>query len=351
MNWSRLPFALSPLDRNALVRRSQGLIDSLRVESLRADSRTRIVVLRDRQIAVRTAQGDVLEGDGGRLTGVSSLISDDTHANPALSPWFDGRVVGESVLERARIDWLYLGQVSAGLLGESGEDMQIVAAILPRDVELGEPYEQVSWQGLRELADVWAPEVTGILVPALALANWHETARFCGRCGAPTAITQAGWSRTCTGCAAEAFPRMDPAVIMAIIDGDDRILLGNSARWPSGRYSTLAGFVEPGESLEDAVRREVLEESGIVVGAVHYQASQPWPFPASLMLGFYGRAQSTHISVDREEIREANWFTRNELRAACANGEVTLPSNSSIARALIDGWLKAEINLSGVAPV
>ena len=192
--------------------------------------------------------------------------------------------------------------------------------------------------GLREAGSLLSPLDAGLFVHSAALLNWHATHTHCPRCGAPTVPITGGHVRQCTADGSEHFPRTDPAVIMAVLDRADRLLLGHQAVWPPGRFSTLAGFVEPGESLEMAVAREVAEEAGVLVETVDYAGSQPWPFPASLMLGFYARASSTDIVVDGLEIAEARWFTRAELREATAAGEVLLPPTVSIARRLIEGW-------------
>ncbi|WP_461007739.1 NAD(+) diphosphatase [Streptomyces capparidis] len=192
--------------------------------------------------------------------------------------------------------------------------------------------------GLREVALLLDDRDSGLMVNAVALDNWHRMHRFCARCGQPTQLASAGHVRRCPACGAEHYPRTDPAVIMLVVDADDRCLLGNHALWPRGRFSTLAGFVEPGESLEQAVRREVAEEAGVRVGEVSYQGSQPHPFPSSLMLGFLARALSTDIQVDGEEMAEARWFTRRELAEAVSSGEVIPPNEMSIARRLVELW-------------
>jgi len=177
-----------------------------------------------------------------------------------------------------------------------------------------------------------------LLVHAVGLANWHATHPRCARCGERTEIAQAGHVRRCPACSALHFPRTDPAVIMLVTDEADRALLGRHASWPPQRYSTLAGFVEPGETLEDAVRREVLEEVGIAVTDVTYAGSQPWPFPSSLMVGFFAAARSASIQVDGSEIADARWFTRAEVRALTGSGSLVLPGLVSISRWLIEGW-------------
>ncbi len=196
------------------------------------------------------------------------------------------------------------------------------------------------FMGLRELWANTEDAVASKLVYARAMAIWHLNHPHCSRCGAPTRATESGHSRTCTSsvCGHRTFPRTDPAVIMLITDGE-RCLLGRKAEWRPGQYSTVAGFVEPGESIENAVRREVAEETGVKVGAVRYMASQPWPFPSSLMLGFRGEALSTAISRDTDELEDCRWFTRDEVRAAeTGPGTLLLPHRSSISRWLIEGW-------------
>jgi NAD+ diphosphatase len=184
-----------------------------------------------------------------------------------------------------------------------------------------------------------APDAS-MMAHARGLMHWRTRNRFCGACGAPTAPRSAGNALSCEGCGAQHFPRTDPAVIMLVTRGQ-RCLLGHSGRFPNARmYSTLAGFVEPGESLEEAVRREVAEETGIVVGAVHYHSSQPWPFPSSIMLGFHAEGLSEEITIDPEELKDARWFSRDSLRDPEALG-ISLPRVDSIARRLIEDWLEA----------
>nr|WP_284290137.1 NAD(+) diphosphatase [Angustibacter aerolatus] len=153
--------------------------------------------------------------------------------------------------------------------------------------------------------------------------------------------------RRCSADGSDHYPRTDPAVIMTVVDDDDRLLLGSSARWPAGRYSTLAGFVEPGESLEATVRREVREEVGVEIGDVAYLGSQPWPFPASIMLGFVAQALTTEVHVDGEEIAAARWFTRDELAESVAAREVLLSPRLSISRALVEHWYGGRIDDGG----
>lgn len=198
-----------------------------------------------------------------------------------------------------------------------------------------------SWSGLFGVGRL-APAEAGLAVHAIALAQWHRNHRFCPACGSVLEVIDAGHVLRCTGCGKSHFPRTDPAVIMLVTsdaDGVDRALLGRQAAWPPGRYSTLAGFVDPGESLESAVVREVMEETGVEVADVSYFGNQPWPFPASLMVGFYARAVTTEIAVDGIEIEDAKWFTREELIAHSHRGDAMLPRNFSISRALIEAWV------------
>ena len=196
---------------------------------------------------------------------------------------------------------------------------------------------------LRFVGPSIAEEDASLAVHAVGLSRWHQTHRFCPRCGSGTDVIKAGHSRMCPGCGIEHFPRTDPAVIMLITDGDDRAILGRQVRWPEGRFSTLAGFVEPGESLPDAVRREVMEEVSVVVDEVQFAGSQPWPFPSSLMLGFHGLAKPQDITVDGMELAEARWFSRAEISELTASGELLLPPLVSISRWLIDTWHQGEI--------
>ncbi|MGC9368450.1 MAG: NAD(+) diphosphatase [Paracoccaceae bacterium] len=193
---------------------------------------------------------------------------------------------------------------------------------------------------LRQIMTRLSPRAAEVAATARALFGWHRSHRFCARCGAESAMAMAGWQRDCPACGAHHFPRTDPVVIMLITHGNE-VLLGRSPGWPEGMFSLLAGYVEPGETLEAAVRREVLEESGIRVGAVSYLASQPWPFPASLMVGCRGEALTRDITIDPDEIEDALWATREEILAALAGErEGLLPARQgAIAHFLLRNWL------------
>ncbi len=220
------------------------------------------------------------------------------------------------------------------LLGVDGDG---VAYFAVATAELPPPAAEQRVAGLREVGAALNARDAGLLVHAVALDNWHRTHPCCSRCGAGTTVSAAGHVRTCPVDGSDHYPRTDGAVIMAVVHRD-RILLGTQARWPGRRFSVLAGFVEPGESLEQAVRREVLEETGVRVGDVTYMGSQPWPFPSSLMLAFLASAETEEIRVDGVEIAAAAWFSRQDVADQCATGELTLPPPVSIARRLIEHW-------------
>ncbi|NHC23082.1 NAD(+) diphosphatase [Nocardioides sp. IC4_145] len=243
-----------------------------------------------------------------------------------------------------RVAWVPPSQAPDGLrvlLGEREGRAWFAVVTGPEEAK-----GDASWLPLRGLLPSLSDDnlaVAPLVLHALGLAEWHFATRFCPRCGGRLEATAAGHELVCTQCGKSQFPRSDPAVIMVVTSGepgaeDERCLLGRQAMWPEGRYSTLAGFCEPGETLEDAVRREVAEETGVVVGEVEYFSSQPWPLPASLMVGFVARATSTEITVDEVEIEDARWFTRAEMREQATSGELVLPGGVSISRSLIEHW-------------
>jgi len=242
------------------------------------------------------------------------------------------------------IDWVPSAQAPEGLrvfLGEHGGRAWF-AAIVGTEPAKAAPAEWLPLRGLLPLLVNDTDPEAPLVLHALGLAEWLFVTRFCPRCGESLTPRKAGHELTCTNGHTQ-FPRTDAAVIMLVTAGepgsaDERCLLGRQAVWPEGRFSTLAGFYEPGETLEDAVRREVAEEVGVRVGAVEYFGNQPWPLPASLMLGMIGRAESTEITVDEHEIEEARWFTRAEMRELAESGSVLLPGGVSISRSLIEHW-------------
>jgi NAD+ diphosphatase len=226
------------------------------------------------------------------------------------------------------------------LLGRSG-DINIfsyeITSAEPPQLEVGTRFED-----LRMVAANLPAEEAGMLGYARAMIAWRSRNRFCGSCGFATLPAKAGHVLICTNpvCRHEQFPRTDPAIIVLVSDGD-RALLGRQAAWPAGRYSTIAGFVEPGESLEDAVAREVFEETGIEVDAIEYHSSQPWPFPSSLMLGFTAHASTSEIHLRDQELEDAQWFTRADVAA----GRPIVPPNVSISFRLIENWFNAGTDL------
>lgn len=211
-------------------------------------------------------------------------------------------------------------------------------------------------RGIRSAAGRLSAHHLALFMHAVALTSWHENHPCCPRCGARTEVRAAGYVRRCPVDGSEHYPRTDPAVIVLVTDGApvdaERCLLGRQASWPRGRFSTLAGFVEPGETVEGAVVREVAEEVGVEVASVAYAGSQPWPFPASLMLAYYATAAPSQdepppVTVDGEEIVEARWFSRDEFRQATDSGEVMVPPRLSVARRLIEGWLGGPVATEG----
>ncbi|MGW0200383.1 NAD(+) diphosphatase [Nonomuraea sp. NPDC003201] len=231
--------------------------------------------------------------------------------------------------------------VAAPLPSGPGGDVngRLTVPMSLRDTPEGEPVAA----GLRQVGGLLGDRDAGLLVYAVALEAWHTTHEYCPRCGTRTDVRAGGHIRVCPQDGSQHFPRVDPAVIMLVRDEDDRCLLARGPQWPEGRLSILAGFVEPGESLEHAVAREVAEEVGVTVVRPRYLGSQPWPFPRSLMLGFFAEAISTELTPDAEEIAEARWFSREELARALESGELRLPPPVSIARRLIETWYGGEL--------
>jgi NAD+ diphosphatase len=239
--------------------------------------------------------------------------------------WIDG---GRLVLERPSAGAVFLGLLDG-------------VPVFADDVDGAGPARGRP-AGLREAATELPAEDAALAAYAGSLLAWHRRHRFCANCGAATEPRDGGHERVCPSCDAHHFPRTDPVVIVLVSDGGDGLLLGRQARWPDGRFSLLAGYVEPGETLEEAVRREVLEESGVAVDSVTYVASQPWPFPSSLMLGFTAVAGRGDPAPGDNELAEVRWFERSEVEAAArGDGQLKLAPSYSIARRLIDAWLAA----------
>ncbi|MDM7854189.1 NAD(+) diphosphatase [Cellulomonas alba] len=324
-----LPLSRALVDRAAHLR-----ADASAVDDARADPTTRVLLVGDSSV--------VLSADG-ELALLTPADADEAAAT------LEGTPADEPGTAHDAEQWLLLGADDGGRYlarrvratrpaPPTGSPSDVLvhrreAPPAPRELPSGLVRAALRTVG----ADLGARDA-GLATAAVALDAWHSRHPRCPRCGGPTRITQAGWVRTCEVDGSEHYPRTDPAVIMAVIDDADRLLLGHAAAWAAGRWSTLAGFVEAGESLEHAVRREVLEETGVVVGEVKYRGSQPWPFPASLMVGFHARATTGDVRVDGVELTDARWFTREELARAVVDGEVIPPGRSSIARALVEDW-------------
>jgi len=299
---ARLPLSRFEIDRDNLARERDGLFDTLW-----ANPATRILPI---------FQGTAL------LASPTSLALLPVDAVPAAE---------------LRV---YLG-LSTSTTSPEPAGTPIVAALLEDAGHLAES----EWANLRTVGSILSDRDAGIFTEALGILNWHASHRFSPRTGEPTVSEKGGWVRRDPVSNTEVFPRTDAAIIVGITDADDRILLGSNALWESNRYSLLAGFVEPGESLESAIVREVFEESGIHVVDPVYLGSQPWPFPASLMLGFLAKvdpAHGTETTPDGAEILDLRWFTRDELAAALT--EIKLPGPTSIARAILEEWFGGPID-------
>ncbi|MEO5876437.1 MAG: NAD(+) diphosphatase [Streptosporangiaceae bacterium] len=282
----------------------------------------------------------------GNLDRVAERRRDDDWVDAA---WADSRVV---VVDQGRVqvkvadtlELVFLDAKNAPdgpryLLGLDEDEIAYFAveAALP-DLDGAEPAD------LRRVGALLGDVDSGVMTHAVALANWHSTHRYCPRCGRETQVIAAGHVRVCPEDGSEHYPRLDPAVIMLVHDTADRVLLARGAAWPERRVSILAGFVEPGESLEQAVAREVHEEVGLVVADADYLGSQPWPLPQSLMVGFTCLAeQGQELRYEDGEIEEAHWYSRDELRTAALAGEVLLPGKVSIARQILEHWYGGDL--------
>jgi len=332
-------YAAPGFERAGLRRRDSGWI----VEHLADPASLFVPVWRNQNLVVEIDGGEpraVVLGRGG----IGPLLGDRIAAEERLGR---GELVFIGVVEKrahfaidlspveAPLDMLHSPALAAsGLIG--------AGVPTPGDQRIGDALgaASVRFADLRQLGGRLDRREAALLALARAIMFWHARHRFCGLCGSPTRSEEAGHMRRCTdpACNTMHFPRTDPAVIMLVTEGD-RALLGRSRHFPAGMYSTLAGFVEPGESLEEAVAREVREESGIEVGAVEYHSSQPWPFPANIMLGFHAEALTTEITVDLGELEDARWFERGWLLSHVDDDTFRLPRLDSIARRLVEDWL------------
>jgi NAD+ diphosphatase len=308
----RIAYCAFPLDRASALRRDAAAL----AEAARADSTRVVPVWRNRNL----------------------ITADDAPAMVALTGETARRALAAG---RERI---FLGADSRGAWFAA--DVSDIAEADLAPLLDGTP-AGAAFRELRSAGALLAGDEAAVLACARGLAHWHTASRFCGTCGAPTESRDGGHARRCIrpDCGRDHFPRTDPAVIMLLTrpaprrkPGDARCLLARQHHWPEGMYSALAGFVEPGEGLEAAVAREAMEETGLRLAAVSYRASQPWPFPASLMLGFRAEAAGDEIRRDEKELADARWFTRAELKAL-PEGDLRLSRPDSIARFLIEEWL------------
>jgi NAD+ diphosphatase len=264
--------------------------------------------------------------------------------------------VGDAFMHREReaLRWLnaeeraqLLPHASISLLGLIDDRPHFMLLLDERDDAAAlEAALEARRMGLREAGLQLAADEAGLFAYTKGLAHWQRETRFCARCGAPVQLVSSGHRAQCTNpaCGRLHFPRTDAAIIV-IVEYDGACLLGRQATWPPGRYSTLAGFVEPGEALEDAVRREVAEESGVIVGDVHYHSSQPWPMPASLMVGFTAKAVSPAIHLRDGELEDARWFTPQQIIDGLADGSLATPAKLSVSYQLISHWLRERVGL------
>ncbi len=312
------------IDRAAVQRRDEAWVD----ERLGSEETLFVPVWREKNFVDRAeAEGDAEY----RLSGA-------VDAPPAP----DRRL--RAVLLRAdEVRPLLDGHRRAVLLGESGPHTYFALDL--SDIADASAHRALAGRGefvgLRRVGPLLDRFDGGLMAYARAMVRWHQQNTYCGVCGARTVMLEAGFLRRCTDaeCGQQHFPRTDPAIIVLVTHGD-RALLGRQAKWDATWYSVLAGFVEPGESLEQAVRREVKEEAGITVSDVRYDSSQPWPFPSSLMIGFTAEALDGEILIGDDELEDARWFTRAEIDAAVKAGDLRLSPRTSISRHLIESWRK-----------
>lgn len=318
------PLARAALDRDGEARGVDGF-----AERFDADPASRVIVLH----RGRALLAERVEGSPPRLQFLEPAAVPDSTLRAYL-----GRTIAISSPVASADEGS--ADVSIAASDDLPEGTAIELRVLDDAVAADLEPEEARWANLRAAAPVLGDRDAGLFTEALALANWHAAAPFCPRCGSTTTVVQAGWARRCDREGKLLFPRTDPAVIVLVTDDDDRVLLGSNALWEQNRFSLLAGFVEPGESLEAAVIREVGEEAGLRVDRVEYGASQPWPLPASLMLGFTARVADgstpSTATPDGVEILALRWFSRDELAAAAQ--EVALPGGTSIARWLLERW-------------
>jgi len=307
-----LPVRPALVDRGSAVRARPGMVDELL-----AAPGTLAIVLSGRQGLVQ--DGNLfMAGAKGLLEGLSAAS-----ATPGLV--------------------IYLGAALPGSDLPAGTELLLFVLSEPVEPGTAGIPDDATWAGFRDVAAGLTETGTALFVEASAIANWHAGHTHCPRCGTPTLVEAGGWMRRCPADSSEHYPRTDPAIIVTVVGPDGRLLLGGGGPVDAKNFSTLAGFVEPGESLEQAVVREVFEEVGVRVTACQYLGSQSWPFPASLMLGFTAVTEDAEATPDGVEVTRARWFSREELQEAVLRGDITISSRLSIARALIEHWYGGRI--------
>ena len=277
------------------------------------------------------------------------------HRRAAVLPLYQGRVLIDTEQEHPVLGWVppadqHLKQTGEPpiFLGLSNETPCFAAdfAAMTEEEAQAQFCEGAAFTDLRGVAAQLGPASASIAATAKAMTAWHLNHAFCSRCGGLTEPENGGWKRVCPACGAEHFPRTDPVVIMLILN-DDNVLVGRQSTFPQGIYSLLAGFMEPGETVEDAVRRETLEETGVEVGEVGYLGSQPWPFTSNLMLGCVGIAESTHIKVDPAELEDAQWISRAKMDVILQgkHPRIAPPRQDAIARAILADWVAGGVRM------
>lgn len=313
------PLARAAIDRDGAARSDEGF-----AAAFDADPASRVLVLHEGRVLLA-------ERVDGAAPAIEFLPPGDVPA-PVLRAYLGRTLTGALAESEQAAD----AAGGAPLAPGTRIEVRVLDETAARAIEP----DATRWIGLRAAAPMLGDRDAGLLTQAVALTNWHSRHTHCPRCGAPTEVVQAGWASRCVADGSLHFPRTDPAVIVIVTDDEERVLLGSNALWEQHRFSVLAGFVEPGESLEAAVVREIGEEAGLPVDRVDYLGSQPWPFPASLMCAFTARVASGSLASaarpDGEEIVELRWFSREELTAAL--GQVALPGETSVARWMLERW-------------
>jgi NAD+ diphosphatase len=299
----------------------------------------------DRAAPLRADDGPARDGRARAYVFWRGKLLADSDGHPVLPP------LGHQALKDCRDAPVFLGLTPEGprfaadlALWQPFEDALTIGQFTDQSQQVHPAFPGAHLVEIRGLMAGLPPLEAECVAVGRALHGWHDAHRFCSKCGTPSAVELAGWIRRCPSCGTQHFPRTDPVVIMAITRGD-RLLLGRGASWPERMFSLLAGFVEPGEGIETAVRREVFEEAGISVGPVRYVASQPWPFPMSLMFGCHGEALDETIRLDPVELAAARWLSRDEVQAILAgrHPEIAPPRGGAIAASLIAAWAEGRL--------